>query len=185
MKQLTLNKKDLEKALKFANAREGSSSLYKSRGAFKYEDIVVGALAEIGVYKLLKSYGITTSPPDFSIHSSKSFDADLVDEEGYHFHVKGQSLSSEKRYGSSWLMQRWDPILKEPKRKHFLVPCVVDLNELVVTIHGIISIPSLVDNYCIGECAVPSFRKSKVAIYLNFIKSCLSDNSLWSILYRR
>ena len=43
-----------------------------------------------------------------------------------HFHVKGQSLSSAYRYGNSWLMQRYDPLVKEPMRMHYIVPTAVD-----------------------------------------------------------
>ena len=180
-----LTKADLNKANKFADERTKDNVLYEKRGGFKKVDIVSGALAEIAVYKLLKSRDVAVKKPDFTIHSKgkKSYDADLTDGY-YHFHVKGQTLDSKRRYGASWIMQRKDPILNDPKKLNYLVPCTVDTVTGRVEIYGVMSISTLVDNACIQECKLEWFRKTKVALYLNHIEGVLSDKSIWGFFKR-
>lgn len=174
-----LNKTDIQKCKDFANKRT-QTDLYEKRGGFKKIDIISGAMAEMAVYKLLKFREVAVKKPDFTIHEKKdkSFDADLSD--GLHkFHVKGQNLISKKRYGASWIMQRYDPILKKPERMNYLVPCTVDTETGRVEIYGVYSIMSLVDNGCIGECKVPQFRNTKVALYLDQLRDTLSKRATW------
>lgn len=183
-KEISLTKWDLNRANKFADERT-STDLYKKRGGFKRDDIVNGALAEIGAYKLLIEHGYDVAKPDFTIHSKgkKSYDADLTDGSS-HFHIKGQSLSSVERYGKSWLMQRKDPILSNPKQKHYLVPSVVDTERMIVYIYGIIPIKSIVEKELLSECKLEWFRKYKVALYLDQMNSILTKNALWGAIYR-
>lgn len=186
-KEIKLTKWDLNKANKFADLRCGENQdLYKRRGGFKREDIVNGALAEIGAYKLLKESGVSISEPDFAIYKKgeKSFDADLIDDNENKFHIKGQGIKSVVRYGCSWLMQRHDPIISNPRRKHFIVPCVVDVEKMTVYVYGIIPVLTMIDRQCIGECAVPSFRRTKIAIYNDYMESVLTENSRWGLLKR-
>ena len=180
-----LTKRDREKVEAFADARCPDDSLYQKRGGFKREDIVVGALAEIAVYKLLKQKGLSFTKPDFTIHKKKekSYDADLTDYQHF-IHVKGQSLSSKHRYGSSWLMQRSDPLVSAPERKHYLAPCTVDLEKNWVDVHCITPFRSIVDREAIGECAVPWFQKYKVAIYLDQLESFLTAKSRWGFFQK-
>jgi hypothetical protein len=178
-----LTKADMKRARKFAKARvDDNTELYSKRGGFKEEDIVSGAMAEIGVYKLLKDHEIEVGKPDFTIHEvrKKSFDPDLTDGI-HHFHVKGQTLESKQKYGASWIMQRTDPIITRPKLMHYLVPCTVHIETGRVEVYGIMSIKSLVQNGCIGECKVEWFRKTKVALYLDHIEGILSDKARWGI----
>ena len=175
-----LSKSAIKKCNQFADERTKDSALYEKRGGFKKIDIVSGAMAESAVYKLLKSRGIAVSKPDFTIHTTrrKSYDADLSD--GIHnFHVKGQTLESKQRYGASWIMQRKDPIINDPKKMHYLVPCTVDTENGRVEIYGVMSINTLIDNACIQECKLEWFRKTKVALYLNHIEDVLTNKSLW------
>lgn len=176
-------KADQKKARAFAKERTKDNALYQKRGGFKEEDIISGALAECAVYKLLKSNGVDVAKPDFTIHSKgkKSYDADLSDGL-HHFHVKGQTLESKKRYGASWIMQRTDPIINKPERLHYLVPCTVDIETGRVEIYGIMSILSLVQNKCIGECKLEWFRKYKVALYLDHIEGILSKAARWGTI---
>lgn len=184
--EIKLSKKDREKAEKFAEARtrSSSSSCYKERGGFKPSDIVVGAMAEIGVYELLHEAGIKVNEPDFKIYSKskKSFNADLTDGKRF-FHVKGQQLSSAKTYSCSWLMQRKDPIINRPQAKHYLVTTNVDLDRNIVMIYSCVPLITLVKNDLIGECVVPRFRENKVAIYLDDIVKKLPASRRWSVLY--
>lgn len=178
-----LNKTDIKRAKKFAKERTKDNDLYKKRGGFKEIDIVSGAMAEIGVYKFLKEAGVPVSKPDFTIYdkAKKSYDPDLTDGV-HHFHVKGQTLESKQRYGSSWIMQRKDPIINDIKRMHYLVPCTVCTETGRVEIYGIISLLSLIQHGCISECKNEWFRKTKVAIYLDHIHGIMSNNAIWGFM---
>ena len=179
-----LNKTDQKTARRFATKRvEQNLALYEKRGGFKKEDIVSGAMAELAVHQLLKSKKVNVGKPDFTIHTTrqKSYDADLTD--GKHkFHVKGQTLESKSRYGASWIMQRTDPIINKPEKLHYLVPCTVDVKTGRVEIYGVMSITSLVEQGCIGECKLEWFRKTKVALYLDHIEGILSSLARWGAL---
>ena len=183
-KTIFLSKTDRRKANVFSTKRvEQNLALYEKRGGFKKEDLISGAMAEIAVYKLLKRSGINVAKPDFTIHATrqKSYDADLTD--GIHqFHVKGQTLESRQKYGASWIMQRTDPILAKPIRLNYLVPCTVDISTGRVEIYGIMSLMTLVDQGCIGECKLEWFRKTKVALYLDHIEGILSNAARWHSL---
>jgi hypothetical protein len=181
---LFLTKPDIKRAKQFVQARVNDNvELYKRRGGFKEVDILSGALAEIAVYKLLKSKGFPVGKPDFTIHEvrKKSFDPDLFDGL-HHFHVKGQTLESKALYGASWIMQRTDPIINSPQRLHYMVPCTVDTDTGRVEIYGVMSIMSLVQNGCIGECKNAWFQKTKVAIYLDHIEGILSKAARWGFV---
>jgi len=179
-----LNKTDQKRARKFANDRkEADTALYERRGGFKIEDIISGAMAELAVYRVLKEKGVEVGFPDFKLYEKgqKSYAADLSD--GLHyFHVKGQTLESKKRYGASWLLQRNDPLVNQPERLNYIVPCTVDINTGRVEIYGILSALSLVQNHCIGECKVPWFQKTKVALYLDHIEPLFSTAARWGFL---
>jgi len=181
-----LSKMAIDKAKKFAEARVNDNvDLYKKRGGFKKIDLVAGALAELAVYKLLKLNGIPVGKPDFTIHNvgKKSFNADLTD--GYYnFHVKGQTLESKALYGASWIMQRTDPIINSPELLHYMVPCTVCTETGRVEIYGIMSMTTLVQNGCIGECKNEWFKKTKVALYLDHIEGVLTRNARWGFLAR-
>jgi hypothetical protein len=179
MKIINLTKKDREQAEAFADKRCGDSALYKQRGAFKREDIVVGALSEIAVYKLLREAGRDVSKPDFAIYETrkKSYEADLCDSQR-HFHVKGQGRVSAKRYGISWLFQKSDKIVKEPVLNHYIVPTNVDLDSNEVTVYGIISTTAIHSHKCWGECKLDWLNKTKCALYLKDLE-ILTYRQLW------
>ena len=181
--QVKLGKKDMEKAQNFADLRcSQSQDLYKKRGGFKRDDIVIGALAELAVYKLLRKHGYKVSKPDFKLHEKKkkSYDADLTDLKN-HFHVKGQSLESAQKYGESWLFQRYDKLVQEAELNHYVVPCVVSLVTGVVTIYGILSSYALHTKIKWGECSVPMFRKTKVALYAKDFSN-ISNKTRWRMI---
>jgi hypothetical protein len=176
-----LNKAEQRRARSFAQKRvDAKTELYQKRGGFKKEDIISGAMAEIAVYNLLKSHGVRVEKPDFTIHEvrKKSFDPDLSDGL-HHFHVKGQTLESKQKYGASWIMQRTDPIINKPQRLHYIVPCTVDIHTGRVEVYGIMSILSLVQLGCIGECKLEWFRKTKVALYMDHIEPFFSEKARW------
>lgn len=177
-----VSEEEVEVALEFAAKRSGDVAVYESRGGFKSSDIVNGALAEIAVFNVLVDLFPDVTEPDFNIYdkSRKTFDADLKAGD-LHFHVKGQSISSAERYTESWLMQRFDPILKRPKENHFLVPCVVDVDRRLVLIHGMIPLVDIVKENAIDECTVPRFRATKVALRLSTFIKKFDKSTLWAV----
>jgi hypothetical protein len=179
-----LNKADQKAARSFATRRVNDNvDLYQKRGGFKKDDLISGAMAELGVYRILKEAGLDIGRPDFGIHTvrRKSYDPDLTDGI-HHFHVKGQTLDSKQRYGASWIMQRTDPIINKPRRLHYLVPCTVDIHSGRVEVYGLFSIFSMVQYACISECKNEWFRKTKVAIYLDHLQPVFSDKASWGLL---
>jgi hypothetical protein len=182
---LELDGWDRRRAEKFATERCGEDqSLYKKRGGFKRDDILVGALGEIAVYKFLTEHGFKVNKPDFAIYEKKdkSFASDLTDGMR-HFHVKAQSCKSAKLYGESWLLQKRDPLVNNPGVYDYVIPCVVDLNTNTAVIYGIISFRSIIRNACVGECKVHQLRNSKVALYMNEMKD-LSHKVRWGVVSR-
>lgn len=178
-----LYKRDRTRVENFADLRCAEDmSVYHNRGSFKRDDIVVGALAEIAVARYLRKNGFKVNLPDFAIYEKgkKSFNSDLSDGDR-HFHVKGQSLSSAYKYGNSWLMQRYDPLVKEPKKMHYIVPCEVDTRNNVVTIFGVISFTALHYHHCFMDCKVPQFNRTKTAIYLDALNN-ISNNARWGLI---
>lgn len=179
-----LDKKHLDLAKSFAEDRaNGGVEMYRRRGAFKKLDIVTGALGEMAVYKLLKSKGLNTNKPDFTIHDThrKSYAADIVSKDGLKFHVKSQNLESAQRYEPSYLLQRTDPLIKKPDSNDYLVPAIVDVDNLEVEIYGTIPMEEIVKNKLLGECKVEWLRRTKVAIYLKDLKS-INSKKRWKCL---
>ncbi len=173
---------DVNTAEDFTKKRSGDVAVYEARGGFKTSDILNGALAEIAVHKVLKEMFPEVTEPDFAIYdrTKKSFNADLAAGDKF-FHVKGQSISSAERYTESWLMQRFDPIIKRPESNHYLVPCVVDVDRRLVTIHGIIPFTEIVNQNAIDECTVPKFRTTKIALRLSTFIKKFDESTLWSL----
>lgn len=183
IKEVKITSYDIKKAKQFTLDRlSQKNTLYHSRGGFKSDDILIGALAEIAIYKMLKKH-YKIGKPDFTLHSKKkkSYNADLTDG-FYHFHVKGQSLDSALRYGVSWLLQRNDPLICNLPDNNFIVPCLVDIKNKVVKVYGINSIKYLHDNHCFGECRVKHFQFSKVALYWCLMESTITNKGMWSII---
>lgn len=185
MIKVKLTKKQKQAAIEFAEKRTGKDivDIYLARGGFKIEDVLAGAYGELAVYTYLRSQGCKVSKPDFSIHEKRSYAADLTCG-NYKIHVKAQTLESSSKYGDSWLMQRCDKVLKE-QDKDYIALTSVDIAKGEVTIFGLYSIKYLVENDLIGECKVPSFRKTKVALYLNQInEKCDTYKHRWGVVPR-
>ncbi len=97
--------------------------------------------------------------------------------------VKSQTLDSEKKYGSSWLLQRTDKLLTKPQKSHYVVPCTVNMDTNEVTIYCSANIETVKKNHLVGECKVPWFQKYKVALYWDDLRT-LSYNARWGVLKR-
>ena len=169
--KIKLTKKVIQQCEDFAEARiGGSEDEYKRRGEKRntkiYEDILLGAAGEFAAYKYLSSCGVRVNKPDLAIYDvkNKSFDADLVSNK-YTFHVKSQGEQSRKRYGCSWLLQRRDKVVSDPDEFEYFIFCSVELP--YVEILGVVKCKDISDNNLYGECRVPSYRNTKVALYLD------------------
>lgn len=174
--EIALKNEDVDKCKQFAEAqihKSGSKRVYQDRGESRLlkmtEDCIIGKLAEIGVYKYLMNIGIESSEPDFTIYkgSRKSFDADISVGESK-IHVKSQSQDSVNRYGHSWLLQKTDPILYRPSNNDIIVFTCVSDN--ICKILGSVKVIDILKYNLIGQCRVPSFRRTKVALYWDQIK---------------
>ena len=167
----------LKRVFDFSEQRiEGSKTLYSRRGEKNVEkmktDILTGAIAEYAVYNYFKSKGLKCSRPDLKIYEKrkKSFDADLTAynfyKEKINVHVKSQTTASVKRYKQSWLFQRSDSLVKSPEVNDVMVFTNVCTDTWECSIVGFVH-PRLVCEMSLwGECKVPYYRHSKVAIYL-------------------
>lgn len=184
-----LTQEDIDQIEEFADKRftdKSSKKVYEKRGTFKRSDIVIGAAAEIGVYKALNRAGIKVGPPDFKIYKSrqKSFAHDLTDGDK-HFMVKGQSLESAARYSASWAFQKEDPYLKVPTPDTYVVTCVVDYDKRIVYIYACVPLMTLVREDLFDNMVLKYYQTNKIALYLRRLTSCLTTNQRWSILYNK
>jgi len=166
--KVNISKYNYKKCVDFANKQlKTSADLYAYRGEAKKEkmvyDIIVGKLAELGVTKYLKC-----SKPDFTIYErkKKSYSADLR-LGNLRIHVKGQSEESVSRYGHSWLFQRTDGIVRNATPYDVIILTEVSVRKLEVRILKLIRAREITKW---GECKVPSYRHSKVALYLKEIE---------------
>jgi len=169
MIEIALTPEVMLQCTEFANKRMDSSKLYAFRGEQNkqkiLEDILLGSMGEYGVYTFLREKGIDVAKPDLSIYKSKgkSYAADLSSRQ-YNVHVKSQSRSSLKRYGHSYLLQKKDPIVTVAGDNDYFVFCACVPSDGLVQIVGVVKCEDVIERY--GECKVPSYRHSKVAIYL-------------------
>jgi len=181
-KEYTIKDKDFDKIRNFVHKRKQDNELYKKRGGFKDIDLWTGALGEVGAYYYLKDKGLDVNYPDFEIYDqkSKSYDADIRSNSKF-FHIKAQNLESQKRYGDSYLLQRYDKIVRKKIKNHYLIFCRVDVDKREVTILGTPSVSSIHNNDLWDECKYYLFRATKVALYLKDIKEKLKGSQLWRI----
>jgi len=181
-----ITKKDLKMATEFAEARfEKSKVHYMQRKQFNSakvkQDILVGALGEIAVYKMLKEdYGIKVSKPDLNVYekAKKTFDADLQDKQGRKYHVKSQSVISSKKYGRSYILQyggngrgHTDKLFRNRSNNDYLVPTEVDTEEMVVTLFGCYRIETIFEEDMIKLPKLDYFKDIKRAIYLEDLET--------------
>jgi len=196
--KIKITKEQYEKARQFAEQRIGlSEDLYRRRGELKVnkmlEDIIIGTVGEYGAAKYIRSKLHNCSRPDLKIYKGrkKSFDADLIvkdvktcdddfkDKQKLNIHVKSQGVSSAKKYGNSWLLQKSDKITQEPSDYDYFVFTKVD--GLEVEILGVVKCKDIIDNDLLDECKVPMFRHSKHALYFKDIEQKLTKRKIWSI----
>lgn len=172
-----------QKAHNFSELRMGGSqTLYQQRGEQNISkiqnDIYIGALAELIAYEYLKSKNIDATEPDFEIYAKKdkSFTADMETKD-HCFHVKSQSDISAQRYGLSWLCQKTDKLLNNPKSNDYMV--FVRVYEEEAEILGVVKAEGLIENNLLSEPKVPRYRPTKVALYWEEIIN--SPLNLWEV----
>ena len=166
--KIKISKYNYNKCIAFAEQQmKTSADLYKYRGETNNnkikQDITIGKMAELGVQKFLKC-----SKPDFTIYErkKKSYSADLR-LGNLRIHVKSQSEDSVSRYGHSWLFQRTDNIVRKATPYDFLVLTCVNERKREVFILKVIRAREIIKW---GECKVPRYRDTKVALYLKEIQ---------------
>ena len=167
-----IDKRIVKRIEEFADKRiEGSKSLYAHRGEARVEkirnDIIIGAMGEFAIKKVLKDMKLKCTDPDLKIYEGrkKSFEADLFCEKK-NIHVKSQSTFSAERYGYSWLCQRTDPLYKDPQENDLFAFNCVDLEKREVTFLGFCKASDIKKYDLWKECKVPMFRRTKIALYL-------------------
>jgi hypothetical protein len=143
-------------------------SKYQRRNQFDplkiKNDIFVGKMAEFAIYFIFLDRGIKDiSIPDLKVYDKrfKSFDADLKTEK-INLHIKTQDLQSSLKYGISWVFQKEDSLVKNPKDNDYFIGTQFDNNTFEVKI----MLPKYVKNLKFDE---PRLKKlsSKTCVYLD------------------
>lgn len=130
-------------------------------------DIIVGKLAEWGVYFIYLKRDRYLDPPDMSIYQSrdKSFDPDLR-WNMFNLHIKAQTQESSLRYGDSWIFQSKDPLFEFSNQYDIVIGCRVSIDDFE---HGAliqIMLEKPFKNIRFGETKLNKFYGNKKAIYL-------------------
>lgn len=159
---------------------------YKKRNQHNLERIIeqikTGKIAEFASYIHFKKFGETTHP-DLSIYSAceKSFDTDLFFENHvlHRLHVKSQKKSESRRYGTSWVFQIEDPIMKNYESlDDIMVFSVVNDNYREVEIKVIQKVSDLFKDVAFKEMKLEYLRNSKKAIYFDDIKETYGEANI-------
>lgn len=123
---IELNRQIVDLCEQFAkNCVHTNLSKYKSRNQSNLkkiiQDIQIGKLGEFAVFYLLDGCSI----PDLKIYSAKNkkFSADLTTDK-YNIHVKTQSSKSEEKFGTGWMFQKEDKIIKSSKDNDIFIGIV-------------------------------------------------------------
>jgi len=187
--QIKINNDQYLKARDFARSRLlGSKKLYEYRGEVKedkiFNDIVIGVMGEFAAAAYLRKKGYTkVTRPDLKIYEGKrkNYSADLTCNHGkdlLDIHVKSQGLTSAKRYGNSWLLQKSDKITKDPGENEYILFTNVDLEARIVTVLGVSKMEDIISQGLLDECRVPRYRHSKYALYFKDIEKKINTEVL-------
>jgi hypothetical protein len=131
-------------------------------------DIVIGKLAEWGVYMIYLQRGrLLRSCPDMSLYSKeqKSFDPDL-NWGLFNLHIKAQTAESALRYGDSWIFQSKDPLFGFSNEYDIVVGCRVSIDNFERGALVEIKLEKSFKNIVFGETKLSKFSGNKKAIYL-------------------
>lgn len=143
-------------------ARRKQSDLAKIKN-----DIVIGKLAEWGVYFIYLERGRYLNTPDMQIYpkETKSFDPDL--RWGlYNLHIKSQTYESAERYGDSWIFQTKDPLFEFSNEYDIVIGCRVSFDDFERGALVQIVLEKQFKNLKISEPKLSKFNGNKKAVYL-------------------
>jgi hypothetical protein len=143
-------------------ARRKQSNLTKIKN-----DILVGKLAEWGVYFIYLKRGRYLNTPDMQIYPKeyKSFDPDLS-WGMYNLHIKAQTVESSLRYGNSWIFQAKDPLFEFSNGHDIVVGCRVSIDDFERGAFVEIMLEKQFKQLRFGETKLSKFGGNKKAIYL-------------------
>jgi len=108
--------------------KKGYTYIKNERKIFDF--ILNGKIAEYNLYFHLKNENFILNEPDLKIYTTgKSFDSDLIilgkenelfqENEKIHIHVKGITKKTYENFGSSFLLQKNDPIVIDQKNEKY------------------------------------------------------------------
>ena len=143
-------------------ARRKQSDLTKIKN-----DIVIGKLAEWGVYFIYLKRGRYLNTPDMQVYPKehKSYDPDL--RWGlYNLHIKSQTYQSFVRYGDSWIFQAKDPLFEFSNEYDIVIGCRVSIDDFENGALVEIMLEKQFRNLKFGETKLSKFYGNKKAIYL-------------------
>lgn len=131
------------------------------------KDLVVGKLAEWGVYFIYLARGRYLNTPDMQIYPKehKSFDPDL--RWGlYNLHIKSQTIESAFNYGDSWIFQAKDPLFEFSNDYDIVIGCRVGLDDFERGALVRVMLEKQFKQIKFGETKLGKFYGNKKAIYL-------------------
>ena len=143
-------------------ARRKQSDLTKIK-----KDIIVGKLAEWGVYFIYLNRERYLIPPDMKVYppENKSYDPDL--RWGlYKLHIKAQTFESSSRYGDSWIFQAKDPLFEFNNDYDIIIGCSVSIDDFERGALVQIKLERQFKSIKFGETKLSKFAGNKKAIYL-------------------
>ena len=143
-------------------ARRKQSNLNKIRN-----DVLIGKLAEWGVYFIYLKRGRYLNTPDMRIYPKeyKSFDPDLS-WGMYNLHIKAQTQESCIRYGDSWIFQAKDPLFEFSNEYDIIIGCRVSIDSSSKNASIEILLEKQFQKLTFGDTKLSKFSGNKRAVYL-------------------
>jgi hypothetical protein len=162
---------------------------YEKRGQSDHnrivEQILVGKLGEVAVYKFLSQYK-DCSKPDFNIYpSGKTFDSDIKWRH-YRVHVKTQDKESAELFGLSWTFQKSNAtgndsrghndhgVFKNYDKDDLIFFCNIK-NDRLVRICASVDAKTLHEKHLFALPVKQSLQESKRCVYYNMLEESLNE----------
>ena len=149
-----------------------STNNYVNMGKIQ-NDILVGKMAEIHIYKLFAAYYPGLTLPDFAIYQrgEKSWEHDLsaISPKPISISVKGQDILQAKKYDPSWVFSRFDKSINITNPNHFAAFCIVDPANRYVELKAVVNVNTLTN--------LSLFSNMKIG-WLNNTKKCVYEKDL-------
>ena len=129
----------------------------------RIKDNYFGKIAEEYVYKYVnKKLGLITTKPDYEIYQKweKSYEADLKTNK-INIHVKSITKESARRYSTSWIFQKTDPLVNSMDKNDIIAAVLVDEKTEECNLLGFISASKVT----YGEPKIPKHKAQKTVLY--------------------